>query len=570
MKQLECEKDGICLWRDAPLPKCSTLQEAKIQRLAPRVYTWYSGISDFAFGYSGDASIHRCNETDLGVCVDDLPTSFFLPMVCPAEVKCLVDILENMMDDDITGQYNPTCHSDDILQTASYALYCMLRILPHLTDVQKVEVFGPNISMYALLLTHTCCQIIRVSITGFGPAGRVILHWGDVLRGQQMANALVDFVSWVRDLLAKVTIFEAAMKEPGSPKYIWLPVSEYKSVFATMETDVTQVILASFMNPVIRVGDRVYRLFEHILSNNWRSKIIAAENQRDAAKNQRVAAENQRDAAEKERDTLANYLTQLLQGTMTAADLPPDFVASFGLKPKDSVAKYVADTVLVPLESKTKDSVAKYTAESVLVPEDSFHNPFNDWVFAKYFISMPYYGRSLDLIFEEDAECATPARLKSLFLSVIDKSLLPLESVSYSHMDIRLANVVLSDSVGWSDACLIDYDFCEDLGMSNPMNRVETRYPPEANVHKNSDIWMLGIVLLNLGVCGRGWEKLRDHAEVESWVNAQLNSFQNGEVASREGVFEGALQLAAECLCVNPNERMGVAAVRANVDLWQV
>ncbi|KAI9337241.1 hypothetical protein BDR26DRAFT_896715 [Obelidium mucronatum] len=99
------------------------------------------------------------------------------------------------------------------------------------------------------------------------------------------------------------------------------------------------------------------------------------------------------------------------------------------------------------------------------------------------------------------------------------------------------------------------------------MKRTDICYPPEENVHKNSDIWKLGIALLQLDVCGHRWEKLRDHAEVESWVKTQMNTFQSGEAASREGIFEDALRLAVDCPCVNPNEGKGVVAVRASVDL---
>ncbi|KAI9327271.1 hypothetical protein BDR26DRAFT_1012797 [Obelidium mucronatum] len=198
-----------------------------------------------------------------------------------------------------------------------------------------------------------------------------------------------------------------------------------------------------------------------------------------------------------------------------------------------------------------------------------FINPLKDWVFSKSFISMPYYGPSLHVIFAEDTKCATPTRVKGLLLSIIDKSLLGLEYVGYAHMDIRSANIVLSDREGWSDARLIDFDFCQDAGAGNPMNRAFVQYPPEEKVHKNSDVWMLGIILLQLNVCGTGWTALNCHSDVEFWVKAQLDKLKNGQVSlETEGFFEGALRLAAQCLIVNPGERINVPSIREAVALW--
>ncbi|KAI9327272.1 hypothetical protein BDR26DRAFT_940585 [Obelidium mucronatum] len=294
MEHLEVEKDGIFLYREVRLPNCSTREEALKHHLAPRIYTPVYGISDFAIGYSSNAISIRSGPDLRWVdkeIIDELEL-LFLQFMCPAEVKTLVAILRNLC---------ALLHATD---------------LPYLTDPEKVDLFGPDISMFAIVLTHTCCQIMTVSITGFGLEGRVVVHWGDMLKKEHMANAIVAYILWIRNLLVKAAKFADVLKEPQGPgarqpKYSWIPLAEYKAVFPEIDMNTTPEILATFTNPVIRVGNRVYRLYNHILSNSLHScvdKLVAllrlsaekaAEKRAEATEKRAEAAEKRAEAAEK-------------------------------------------------------------------------------------------------------------------------------------------------------------------------------------------------------------------------------------------------------------------------------
>ncbi|KAJ3093266.1 membrane anchor subunit of succinate dehydrogenase, Sdh4 [Physocladia obscura] len=71
------------------------------------------------------------------------------------------------------------------------------------------------------------------------------------------------------------------------------------------------------------------------------------------------------------------------------------------------------------------------------------------------------------------SENPTPSLIKNLLLSVINKSLISLKDAKFAHMDIRPSNIVLSKN-DWSDARLIDFDFCQKFGLEQIITTVST------------------------------------------------------------------------------------------------
>ncbi|KAJ3126838.1 hypothetical protein HK100_010052, partial [Physocladia obscura] len=138
---------------------------------------------------------------------------------------------------------------------------------------------------------------------------------------------------------------------------------------------------------------------------------------------------------------------------------------------------------------------SKYAARNIV--EDSYlqatgslkskekSSPFYGWIFDVSFIFMPYYDKNLHHFISLKKN--TTNFIKELLVSVIDKSLATLQCVECAHMKICPSTIVLSKDDG-SDARLINFDFCQPVGISNQMNTKFLHFVPELTVHANSDV----------------------------------------------------------------------------------
>ncbi|KAJ3033122.1 hypothetical protein HDU99_010847, partial [Rhizoclosmatium hyalinum] len=188
-------------------------------------------------------------------------------------------------------------------------------------------------------------------------------------------------------------------------------------------------------------------------------------------------------------------------------------------------------------------------------------------------MAVPDYGLSLHDILQTNQK-ATFKMIQNLVQSLAEKSLVPLTTVQYCHMDIRFANICVKDLEAWTDARLIDYDFAtvtKGIGL-NPMDKSNIRYPKEEIVHVLSDIWMVGIVLLRLSqyVDGIGFgldKSITTHIGIEGWVeerleNAVAKAAVNNSVQTELNVT--LLRVISGCLKVDPSRRMSLDQIVEN------
>ncbi|KAJ3083556.1 hypothetical protein HDU99_008514 [Rhizoclosmatium hyalinum] len=139
--------------------------------------------------------------------------------------------------------------------------------------------------------------------------------------------------------------------------------------------------------------------------------------------------------------------------------------------------------------SKTRDSEVKNLSLEcqiqTLQSKSSNHpllNPFENWTIKKPFMAVPDYGTSLaQLLFSSTHLNVTLEKLKNLIQGVFRNSLEPIINLGYCHMDIHLGNICVKDEEGWTDACLIDFDFATlaDGRTNNRMARNRLNYPNE-------------------------------------------------------------------------------------------
>ncbi|KAJ3088091.1 hypothetical protein HK100_008157 [Physocladia obscura] len=591
---------NIFLWREVSLPSLTVAANFNnYKTLAMSASYPYSGIADFGLGFSETASTVQSgkkftwakDKKNTAVTKEakkfantssriirpmkqntpdspPVPTNY-LRFIVPFEVKTVKSICKG-----VNNSETKTFHPPAIIQAASYAFYCILQILSHLSDDEKTSLLGADISIYTLAITHESCHIIKVSLRGFSKSGLVSVTWGKLLKAEKMASAVVDFIAWSVKLLYNASKF--SKKLIAEPQYCWMPLSEYRlKFFDEIKDDAVATSMGTFTNPVLQVnGRRVYRLYHHILSKTKDSMIDILHNKitlvikdqqharevaiKDQQHAREVAIKDQQHAREvaiKDQEVASLKYQLAIKNQETAIK---DQEAAF----KDQETGFKDQETAIKDQSNSDDTIfITVNSTEMNVNITSFLDPFDGWIFNYPFISMPYFGNNLyHIIFSK--EPPTPNLIKELYLSVIEKLLLALEFVEYAHMDIRPSNIVLSKD-DWSDARLIDYDFCQPAGKLNPMEINSPQYPPEQIVHANSDVWMLGFILLRLGICGSEWEKMKTQQEIESWVK-------NRTIGAIESDNINALNLAARCLLVDPAARICVSELKAIVAAWNL
>ncbi|ORY40112.1 hypothetical protein BCR33DRAFT_719520, partial [Rhizoclosmatium globosum] len=283
---------------------------------------------------------------------------------------------------------------------ASYTVYSMMRVLPYLSDDEKRLIFGDNIVMYGLLLTHKTARLINVSPLNFCLGGKFTVCCGELqsTNGTVMNDPFVKLITGftfesvriLRHLRKLINRFSAP------PLYCWLPVEAYKTIIKERNGPVTYH--QTFTNPIIKVGETYYRIYRSAFSK-----------------------------------TLTTNIAELLLDAAFAKQRNSEFV-----------------------------------------------NPFEGWIFARPFMAVPDYGLSLHDVLHSNRK-VTLKMIQNLIQSLAEKSMVPLTTVQYCHMDIRPGNICVKDLEGWTDARLIDYDFAAKTKGTdlNPMDKSNIQYPKE-------------------------------------------------------------------------------------------
>ncbi|KAI9325304.1 hypothetical protein BDR26DRAFT_879733 [Obelidium mucronatum] len=532
---------GLFLASEVVLPKVHRTSDRHKTPLTPYVRFPLTGTADCALCFSSAEFDHSQPEKEksFGAHRD------FLLCILTIEIKRFLKLIADWI---ATEKLE---HSDGVIQASSYILYCMLRVLPHLSDAEKVELFGNDLSMYTLLSTHMFCILIKVSLSGFHLEGRFSVKWSNVRSEENMATTIARYILWAKDFLKTALRFKDALA--NEPKYTWMPVSEYALKFPDEIPDAAVVATShqSLTNPVLRtLNGRVYRLYKHYLCNTKDSSVELLFER----------FEKIRSDARAERAEYNNLEKDLQIATLQKNILIWKNGSEKELEDADKQLEVIKEKFLACQIGMDLDD-PQLIPQLILQPLDP--HPLTGWKFQAPFLSMPFYGPTLDDAMK--TTLATPKHVKALLQSLLKSSLLPLQQAKFAHMDLRAKNICLKESKAtWNDAILIDFDYCVDYSKitTNPMDNSIPQYPPERTIHPNSDVWMVGYLLLELGVCGEGWEKLERQVEIEKWEVLRETRRSRG--------FAEAWDLAAKCLKVNPKERVSFTEMKEIVDGWKV
>ncbi|ORY41635.1 hypothetical protein BCR33DRAFT_767470 [Rhizoclosmatium globosum] len=214
-------------------------------------------------------------------------------------------------------------------------------------------------------------------------------------------------------------------------------------------------------------------------------------------------------------------------------------VTPTGFRHNDVELTTLASTKLFTRFRKLNEAVLKNAPQTEILalvmeplPQNPV-NPFKNWILSEPLMVLPDYGPSLHNRLHPTPPVLTPnitfRMIKNLVLSVYRNSIESLVATNYCHMDIRLPNICTSQD-DWSDAHLIDYDFCTVASerKDNPMSKSRLQYPPDEKVVPSSDVWMFGYVLARLGEKLNGVELVRDeavktHIALEEWIQTELD-----------------------------------------------
>ncbi|KAI9335454.1 hypothetical protein BDR26DRAFT_936415 [Obelidium mucronatum] len=240
--------------RECTLPLVLSLQKRPSNEVfASQLFFPYDSSADF-----GIAEIKSVFETG----------SLF-PVVIPVDVKTEKELVDKLDMNAHRPRHNP-----GIVQTAVYALYSMLRLLPHLSDPEKRDLFGEDIALYTLVLTHKALIIVKVSPLGFHETGKFLVHWSPVLEGNDYVTAVTSFMYQAVHILNKLRQLSLLCRlSEWPPKYCWLPFSEYEHVFPNIYCDPSHH--QTFTNPIVKAGDFYYRLFNTAIANSSNSRVEA-------------------------------------------------------------------------------------------------------------------------------------------------------------------------------------------------------------------------------------------------------------------------------------------------------
>jgi hypothetical protein len=177
---------------------------------------------------------------------------------------------------------------------------------------------------------------------------------------------------------------------------------------------------------------------------------------------------------------------------------------------------------------------------------------FVGWEFKEQAIIMPAFGDTLQPHHVDDI-----SKLKAITTRLLEK-LKVLRDAGYAHMDIRAPNVLIRND----DVNLIDYDFSGSIESDSLMKPENPSSPPELEIHANSDMWSVGVMLWEL--VGVGDQPKR----ISATDLALQGRFQ---VMPQLAPYEKRIQeFIDRCGVVNPDERLSVdEALNVVTTKWQ-
>jgi serine/threonine protein kinase len=112
-------------------------------------------------------------------------------------------------------------------------------------------------------------------------------------------------------------------------------------------------------------------------------------------------------------------------------------------------------------------------------------------------------------------------------------------------MDIRAPNVIVKENKGQIEVHLIDFDFCRKARAQNPMNRSLLEYPPEVEVHQNSDMWSVAVMI---------WKIVSDTISRDQLVTESAFVVKERFEPYRSFLYE----FISKCVVDKPEERLSI------------
>jgi serine/threonine protein kinase len=171
---------------------------------------------------------------------------------------------------------------------------------------------------------------------------------------------------------------------------------------------------------------------------------------------------------------------------------------------------------------------------------------FSGYKFPNYIcLSCPNYGDPLTHFKQK----VTFANLKLILTHILTilKDFRP-----YCHMDIRAPNVIVKENEGKhiQDVHLIDFDFSRKIKDTNPMARSTLEYPPETNVHQNSDMWSVGIMT---------WKLVSDTVSQDQLTESSFAVKESFEVKENFRDYSSDLyDFISKCVVDKPEKRLSI------------
>ncbi|KAJ3285356.1 hypothetical protein HDU79_007384 [Rhizoclosmatium sp. JEL0117] len=258
------DASGHSLVRDCPLPAVLASADKNDSPFAIPIYYPKGGSADFGIAFAENYDRNKGSDSQTSTVapwttIDDISgLNNLLPFIIP-----LVVCVPQNMD-------TPTVNKS-IVQAASHAAYCMLRIFPFLSDANKRAVFGDDIALYSLIVTPNQAVVVNVSPIGFRQNGLLSVFWNGPIEGDSYVDTVLAFVSYAVTILDRIRRVVSIPELSKHPKYCWLPLSEYAALFKIPSSPPS--FHQTFTNPIIKVDATFYRIYDIYLSKTRDSEV---------------------------------------------------------------------------------------------------------------------------------------------------------------------------------------------------------------------------------------------------------------------------------------------------------
>jgi hypothetical protein len=181
-----------------------------------------------------------------------------------------------------------------------------------------------------------------------------------------------------------------------------------------------------------------------------------------------------------------------------------------------------------------------------------FPNLFENWITDRAFVAVPDYGRPV-----QSTDISDIPELKS-FLSQLLTVLSLLVADEFCHQYVRIPNVIRDFGGRYH---LIDFDYANQFEDVIIVSHTSLSTPPEYHIHQTSDMWSLGVVVLNLVAndVSREMADLPDNwVDNINWRDAWTDDADRTKITD---FLRGTI-------VIDPNARMTVADALALVNSW--